>query len=255
MINNAFITGAASGIGKATAEALYAQGWSLALADVDELNLKALTQLWDPSRVRCYCVDVRDYSALAAAVDDFVQDQDKRLQVLINCAGILQVGKVESISVTRHQQILDINVQGTLNACLAALPYLRHTSQAVVVNLSSITALYGTPNFASYSASKFAIKGLTEALNLEWQEYDIQVCDILPPFINTPMFYNQGEGLPIMEKLGLELQAEDVAQVVLKQIQQPKLHRMVGWRFQWAWALLLHLPHSILEKFVRKLTR
>ncbi|MEN9463899.1 MAG: hypothetical protein RL217_80 [Pseudomonadota bacterium] len=255
MINNAFITGAASGIGKATAEILYAQGWSLALADIDEAGLSQLTQEWDKGRVRCYPLDVRDFRALEAALQDFTEAHDKRLHALVNCAGILQVGKVDSISFERHQQIFDINVQGTLNACLAALPYLRHTSQAVVINLSSITALYGTPHFASYSASKFAIKGLTEALNLEWQNYDIRVCDILPPFINTPMFYHQGEGLPIMEKLGLELQAEDVAQVVLKQILKPKLHRMVGWRFQWAWALLLALPHRLLEKTVRKLNQ
>ena len=98
----------------------------------------------------------------------------------------------------------------------------------MVINLSSITALYGTPHFASYSASKFAIKGLTEALNLEWQNYDIRVCDIMPPFINTPMFYHQGEGLPIMEKLGLELQnrGRRTSGAQTNSL-QPKLHRMV----------------------------
>lgn len=255
MIKNVFITGAASGIGQATAEALYSQGWNLALADFDQDALERLSQFWDKNRVRNYHLDVRDFNALSAAISDFAETQEKRLQLLINCAGVLQIGRIESIAIERHKQILDINIQGTLNACLAALPYLRHTSNAQVINIGSITAIYGTPYFASYSMSKFAIMGLTEALNLEWQEYDIRVCDVLPPFINTPMFYNQGDDRPLVHNLGLELQAKDVTQVILKQIQHPRVHRAVGWQFQLTWALTQVLPRPLLRYLLQKLSR
>ncbi len=76
----------------------------------------------------------------------------------------------------RHALIVDINLKDVINGCHAALPRLRHTPDSRVINLASASAIYGTPGYASYSATKFAVRGLSEALN----SYDIRVFDLLP---------------------------------------------------------------------------
>lgn len=255
MMKNAFITGAASGIGRATAEALYRQGWSLGLADLNVGALEILTSDWDPQRVRCYALDVRDAEQARQTIGLFAEEHQKQLRVLFNCAGILQIERFEHISAERHRQLVDINVTGVINGCLAAFPYLRHTTGAVVINMSSASAVYGIPRFASYSATKFAVSGLTEALALEWEEYGIRVCDVMPPFVQTPMLDSQESGSPIIDKLGVNLLADDVAAVVLQQIEQPRTHRAVSLQFRLAWALAQVLPRRVLHSILSLLNR
>ncbi|PIQ41749.1 MAG: short-chain dehydrogenase, partial [Thalassolituus sp. CG17_big_fil_post_rev_8_21_14_2_50_53_8] len=136
-MKNAFITGAASGIGRATAETLYAQGWSLGLADINEQALKEMTLGWEEQRVRCYALDVTKPEQCTAVIGEFAAQHDKQLRLLFNSAGILQIDRFEDVSSQRHQQIFDINVMGTIHCCQAAFPYLRHTSGAQVINMSS----------------------------------------------------------------------------------------------------------------------
>jgi len=90
-----------------------------------------------------------------------------RLDALINNAGVLYSGPFENISIQQHKQIFDVNVQGVVNGCHSALQYLKQTPHSRVVNVSSASAIYGQPSLATYSASKFAIRGLTEGLDNE----------------------------------------------------------------------------------------
>lgn len=255
MMKTAFITGAASGIGLATAQALYARGWQLGLADINEKGLRELTLGWDEQRIRCYALDVRDAEQCRQVIGGFASDHEQQLGLLFNCAGVLQVDRFENISPARHQQIVDINVTGVINCCLAAFPYLRHTSGSLVINMSSASATYGIPMFASYSASKFAISGLTEALDLEWEEYGIRVVDIMPPFVSSPMLQEQQQSAPVIDKLGVHLYPEDVADVVLQQIEKPRTHRAVSLQFKLGWALSQILPRAVLGKILRLLSR
>lgn len=230
---NVLITGAASGIGRATAEALYAQGWHVGLADKNSNALTALSQAWDQTRVRCYALDVCDAAAVKQVVDDFAAHHHGRLRLLFNCAGIMQIAHSESISPEFHRRTLDVNVNGTFYACQAAFPYLKKTPGAQIINMSSAATQYGVPWQSSYSASKFAVKGLTEALNLEWAKFGIHVGDILPPVIDTPMVQSQHMASPIMQRLagGKPLPAANVVKAVLRQIESPRLHRPVGLKF------------------------
>ena len=255
MMQNAFITGAASGIGRATAEALYARGWSLGLADINEQALREMTLGWDDKRVRCYALDVRDAEQCRHVIGLFASDHEQRLHLLFNCAGILHIDHFENIPAERHRQIFDINVGGVMNCSLAAFPYLRHTSGALVINMSSASATYGIPMFASYSASKFAVCGLTEALELEWEAYGIRVVDVMPPFVSTPMLNEQAVRAPVIDKLGVNLQADDVAAEVLKQIDQPRTHRAVSLQFKVGWALSQLLPRAALRTILRWVSR
>lgn len=212
MTQSILITGAASGIGRATAKLFHQSGWRVGLID---MNADALRQLADElgvERTWQQDLDVRDPQATAQALEDFVARG--QLNVLFNCAGILAIGNFSEIELERHRAIIDINVNGLINFCYLALPYLKQAGNAVVINMSSASAVYGVPYFASYSASKFAVRGLTEALNLEWQPYGIRVCDVMPPFVDTPMVKEQTTSAPSLKNLGVKLSAEDIAKTV-----------------------------------------
>ena len=91
------------------------------------------------------------------------------LNILVNNAGILYSGAFENIDIKSHQRTININVNGVINGCHAALPYLKQASFARVINLSSASAIYGQADLISYSASKFAVRGITEGLDVEWK--------------------------------------------------------------------------------------
>lgn len=230
-MNNILITGAASGIGKATAVFFKRKGWQVGLIDINAQALAELSHQLEGAWFRV--VDVCNYDAVQDAVSDFVLTNHGRLRVLFNSAGILQMGHFEHLTPEQHQQTFAINVQGLVNVTHAAFPFLRDTPRAQVINMSSASALYGVPQMASYSASKFAVRGLTEALNLEWQGYDIGVCDLMPPFVNTPMVKNQRVVPPVVERLGVDLIAEDVAYAAWQAVQKRAVvHHPVGLPFK-----------------------
>lgn len=253
-INTAFITGAASGIGKATAERLYQQGWTLGLADMNTDALLELIQDWDQQRITHYSLDVTDAEQAHTHISHFSEKNDKKLKVLFNCAGILSIDYFQNIPAERHQLIMDINVNGVMNCSLAAYPYLKNTNDAVVINMSSASALYGVPMLASYSASKFAVSGLTEALNIEWEDDGIRVCDIMPALVNTNMLTEQ-ELPPVMQKMGTKMSTNDVVNVVLKNIHKPKVHSPVGSRFKLQYSLSHISPRPVIGAVMRLLHR
>jgi NADP-dependent 3-hydroxy acid dehydrogenase YdfG len=230
-MNNAIITGASSGIGKAVAQYLYSEGWHVCMTDVDEKNLSALSQNWDKTRYSLYPMDVTNEAQVHAVVQAYCQSQGKQLRLLFNCAGILDIGHFEAIPLNKHHAIIDVNVKGILNTCHHSFEFLKNTQSAQVINMSSASATYGVPTFASYSASKFAVKGLTEALELEWEQYDISVSDIMPPFVSTNMLSSQTGHADVIQRLGVNLTPQDVVNALAKQIQSPILHRPVSIMF------------------------
>ena len=233
------ITGAGSGIGRAVANLLYDQGWYLGLLDLNREPLAELSSDWDESR---YCIQVADVTndeLVATAINGFMETTSQ-LDVLFNCAGVLEIGDFESIDLHRHHQILDINNRGLLNCCYLAFPYLRDTKGARVINMSSASSLFGVPGFASYSASKFWVKGFTESLNVEWGRHDITVMDIEPPFVRTPML--EGKESQIIKRLGVKLKAEDIAQQVFAALTDDSLHRPVGLEYKVLRTVRKYLP-------------
>ena len=189
--NSIFITGAASGIGLAAAQHFHKLGYLVAMADINFCLLEEVTEQWDKTRISLYPLDVSDFSQAEQVMSEFCNNTDNSLSVLLNSAGILEVGTFEDISNNQHQQIISVNVMGVINLCQAAWPYLNNNNKSTIVNMSSASSDYGVPELASYSASKFAVKALTEALQLEWQKYGIRVCDVMPPFVATNMLNSQ----------------------------------------------------------------
>ncbi|AFT69197.1 Short chain dehydrogenase/reductase, putative [Alloalcanivorax dieselolei B5] len=223
------ITGAASGIGLATARHFHQHGWRVGLLDVNETALAGLAR--DLDGAWFHPLDVTDAEACARAVSAF--SGDGALDALFNCAGILRMGRFEAISAEQHKRIIDINVTGLVNMSLAALPALRRADAPVVINMSSASALYGVPHLASYSASKFAVRGLTEALNIEWKRLGIRVVDVMPPFVKTPMVEEADYQAPVVSRLGVKLKAEDIAAKVWEAAaREVPVHNPVGGVFK-----------------------
>jgi NADP-dependent 3-hydroxy acid dehydrogenase YdfG len=265
MPNNraAFITGAAAGIGRATALTFAKNGYTVGGYDIDEVGLKSLgDEIYDLGGVAVTGhLDVTDSAEMAQRLGEFVTVTGGRLDVMINNAGILLAGRFEDIEVARHLVEIDINTKGVVNGLHAAFPYLRDTKNSVVVNLASASAIYGQAELANYSATKFFVRGITEALDIEWQRYGIRVIAMWPLYVQTAMTDHIKTGTT--ESLGIRLTAQDVADAIAKAVEPSwprraihQVHFPVGWqtramaagsRFSPAWLTRLvnkRLAHS-----------
>ena len=222
------VTGAAAGIGRAVARRFAAEGWLVGAYDVDEPGLASLAAELGDSVVTGR-LDVRDADQWRAALATLTAHTGGTLDVLVNNAGVLEAGRFADIPLEAQQREVEINVTGVVNGCHTAHPYLAATPGAHVVNLASASAIYGQPELATYSATKFAVRGLTEALDLEWAADDITVRALWPLFVQTAM--TQGVDTASTRSLGIKLTADDVADEVLAAVKPGRhssAHRAVG---------------------------
>jgi len=181
------ITGAGSGIGRASAVLFAAEGASVAVADIDLVGADATTALivGQGGSARTYAVDVTDpgsTEALAAAVvDDF-----GRIDVLFNNAGIAGVGLLHETSVELWDRVMAVNVRGVFLVARAVLPYMIAAGRGSIVNMSSTIAEIGLANRASYAASKGAVLSLTRQMQADYAPHGIRINALLPGTIHTP---------------------------------------------------------------------
>ncbi len=181
----AFITGAAAGIGRATAERFAEQGWWVGAADLNAGGLEELRDALGKDNCRSWQLDVTDKAAYDAVVAELAEETGGRLDLLHNNAGIGAGGFFEEIPIEVSLKIVDVNLIGVINGVYAALPLLKATPNSLCFTTSSSAATYGAPNLAVYAATKFAVKGLTEALAVELARCDVRVADVLPGLIDT----------------------------------------------------------------------
>ncbi|WP_372996840.1 SDR family oxidoreductase [Marinobacter sp.] len=255
MIKSIFVTGAGAGIGLETARLFASKGWIVGAADRDQKALESLQTELGQRVCSAHVVDVTDEKAVAGALSEFAELTGGTIDALHNNAGILRVGPFESIDIQEHRAIIEINVIGLMNVLYAAFPYLKAASGAVVVNMSSASAAYGTPDFASYSASKHAVRAMTEALDIEWEEYGIRVCDLMPPFVNTGMVQANAGASRLFDSLGVNLAPSEVAAEVWKQVCSPQLHRPVSNQFKILWPIARSSPTAVTRAVMKKLRR
>lgn len=225
-----FITGAAAGIGRATAERFAAAGWFVGLYDLAGGACEALARQFGADAAMAGALDVTDAEAFRAALAAFVA-RSGRLDVLFNNAGVLATGAFADLPLARHHALVEVNLKGVINGAHAAYPHLKRTPRSCLVNMASASAIHGTPAFASYGATKFAVKGLTEALSLEWARDGIRVMDLLPLFVATPMVANVAAPPATIARLGVKLTADDIAQAVWRAVHWrlwPRIHWYPG---------------------------
>lgn len=213
------------------ASRFFTAGWHVAAVDVDESGLATLAA--ELPGVWTGVLDVRSVSQWDAVLADFTATTHGRLDVLVNNAGLLTSGPFVDLDPAAHQRIVEVNVGGVVNGCHRAFTHLRAAADAGgrprVVNLCSSSAIYGQPELAVYSATKFAVRGLTEALDLEWAEAGVTVRAVWPLFVRTAM--TEDMDIATVRRMGVHLTAQDVAEVVFDTATSRRagpVHRGVG---------------------------
>lgn len=164
----AAITGAASGIGRATAVLFAQQGCHLALSDVDEEGLAETAAQCGSVKVTTAKIDVADRTRVHAWADDVVRDHG-RVHVIVNNAGVGLGATVEAMSYEDLDWLMGINFWGVVHGTKAFLPHIKRAGEGHIVNISSVFGLIGVPTQSAYNAAKFAVRGFTESLREEME--------------------------------------------------------------------------------------
>jgi 3-oxoacyl-[acyl-carrier protein] reductase len=219
----ALVTGASRGIGRAVAQLLAAAGVRLGLASRsgDDLGLEDV--------VARPC-DVRNPTDLEAIVGETV-DRFGRLDILVVNAGVGAYGPFLELSPEHLEEMIDVNVKGTLYAVRAALPHLLEGGEADLVTIASEAGRRGLPLEAVYCASKFAQVGFTRAMDHELRERGVRCTNICPGGVATDFALGRGR-TPEMPELAGMMSAEDVAEVVLFALTRPRTHRILETAFR-----------------------
>ena len=186
------MTGAGSGLGRATARRLASEGAKVAALDLDEASAKETVASIDADggTARADRVDVTDLASAESVVASIADDLG-RPQVLVNCAGVGAFVRTEDETADNWQRIIGVNLTGTFNMCRAAIPHLLEGGGAIV-NVASNAGLMGQPYSAAYCASKGGVVNLTRALGVEYRARGVRVNAIAPGGMNTPMIKTFG---------------------------------------------------------------
>jgi NAD(P)-dependent dehydrogenase (short-subunit alcohol dehydrogenase family) len=219
----ALVTGASRGIGAAVARRLHAEGVRLALASRSGEDLG----LEDAVARPC---DVRRPHELEAIVAEAV-DRFGRLDIVVANAGVGAYGAFLDLSPEHLEEMVDVNLKGTLYAVRAALPHLIASGEGDIVTLASEAGRRGLPYEAVYCASKFGQVGFTRALDHELREHGIRCINVCPGGVATDFALEEGRGRTTDVLPGM-MTAEDVADVVLFVLTRPRNHRILETAFR-----------------------
>lgn len=219
---NALITGAGKGIGKAVAIALAKEGVNIILiartqADIDEVAQEINTY---DVKTLALTADVADINSVNLAIEKAIASF-QTIDILINNAGIAAFGKFLELEPSEWERIIQVNLMGVYYVTRAILPNMIERQTGDIINISSTAGLNGNALTSAYSASKFALLGLTDSLMQEMRKHNIRVTALTPSTVATDMAkeLNLTDGNP--EKV---MQAEDIAELLIAQL---KLNRRV----------------------------
>jgi NAD(P)-dependent dehydrogenase (short-subunit alcohol dehydrogenase family) len=175
-----FITGGASGIGRAVAERFGRAGWFVGIADINQEGMAGTAALIPAGYSSQHKLDVRDRAAWDEALADCAAAAGGRIDVVFNNAGIPLGGKITDCSPEEVERTLDINLKGVIFGAQAAYPWLKAAAPgSCLLNTASAAGIYGVPGGSIYSATKFGVRSITESLDAEWKEDGIRVRDLI----------------------------------------------------------------------------
>ena len=232
----AVVTGAGSGIGRATSVELARHGCRLALVDRDaDAASQTAALLPGTAHPSVHQADVRDADRLAELPDEVV-DLHGAVHILMNNAGVTSAGNFEDESVEDLQWIVDINVWGVVLGCRAFLPHLRRADEAHIVNMSSMVGLLGLPHNVSYSLTKGAVRSFSEALRAELVTTNVGLTVVHPGAIRTNITEGaRGSEAERLAKMGRSRLAplamrppESVAKKVVRAVERDRPRVVVG---------------------------
>ncbi len=235
----AAVTGAASGIGRALAVNLAAEGCHLALADIDETGLKGTAEsVGTKVKVSTHRVDVSDRRQVYHFAEETIRFHDG-VDMIINNAGVALGDFLETVPMEDFEWLMGINFWGVVYGTMAFLPFLKKQPEGHVVNISSINGILTNPNNGPYCSAKFAVKGYTEALAQEMHGTTIRVSCVHPGGIKTNIarntrfnraMYSLGRenSIRLYEEELFKTTSDDAAKIIIHGIKRNKRRIMVG---------------------------
>lgn len=219
-----FITGAASGMGRETARLFAGQGWFVGGFDVNEAGLSDLQAELGADNCLVRRLDVTDRNDYRAAIAAFGEATGGKMDLLYNNAGIGRGGPFAEQPFEDVIAVVQVNLMGVLIGIHEAIGLLKATPNSLCFTTSSSSATFGMANIAVYSATKHAVKGLSEALSVEFKAYGVRVVDVLPGVIDTPILPpGVAEGAP-KEGMFRAIPPVEVAKTVWEAYHADKLH-------------------------------
>ena len=211
------ITGAARGIGRATAEALLARGARVVIGDRDVAALDAcVTELNRAGQISGYPLDVTDAESFAVFLDKARADGAGHIDILINNAGVMPVGPFLDHTENSIRSAIEVNFYGVLNGCRLVLPEMTKRRSGHIVNIASVAGVLAVPGQALYAGTKFAVVGLSTALSDEFAPQGVDVSVVMPTFTNTELI--AGTDATGARK---PLQPNEIAAAVVKVLDRP----------------------------------
>jgi NADP-dependent 3-hydroxy acid dehydrogenase YdfG len=241
------ITGAARGIGNATARTLAREGARIAIGDLDgELATQAAAALGEGHRG--YQLDVTDRASFAAYIDAVENDMGP-IDVIVNNAGIMQIGRLDAEDDATTRRMIDINLHGVITGTKLALERMAPRRSGHIVNVASSAGKFPFANAATYCATKFAVVGFTESVAREYKDMDIEFSLVMPGIVNTEL----ATGLP--QTRGVKVsEPEDVANEILDALRTPRMEIFVPRNIKGFYKLGMVLPRRGAEA-IAKLTK
>ena len=205
------ITGAASGIGLEISLAFLKQGANVAIIDFNQAALsEAKSQLAGyASQIALLQCDVTDEEAFIQAMDDAIS-RFKRIDILINNAGLQHVAPIEDFATERYRQLIDIMLIAPFVAIKKLMPLMKQQGNGRIINMASINGLIGFSGKAGYNSAKHGIIGLTKVAALESAPFGVTVNALCPGYVDTPLVRNQLKDLATTRGVALENVLEEV---------------------------------------------
>ena len=244
----AFVTGAASGLGRAMAAELAGDGWRLGLLDLSAPRLEeaaaALTAAG--AKVHRYAGDVSSEPFVAASVGDFAS-QAGGLDLMVNNAGVAAAGAIDVVSAADWRWITDINLLGVAWGCRAAVPHMRAAGSGLVLNIASSAGFAAAPKMSPYNATKAAVIALTETMAAELLGSGVQASVAMPGFFQTNLLATMrapAEEAALAQQLmgGSGLDATRAAGDILAAAARGDLHIVWPKDYRLAWRLKRLFP-------------
>ena len=254
-----FITGGASGLGRALAERYARAGWRVCIGDLDVercADALAAIRVHSPHSQALAC-DVTREDALQAAAD-WLQREWGGVDVVINNAGVAQMGGIAETTLDDWRWAVDINLLGVVRGCKVFAPLLRTQGGGQLVNIASMAGLVHMPNAAAYNATKAAVVALSETLQLELEPDGIRVSVVCPAFFRTDLARNMRAANPQLEGMTKRLVerarigADEIAERIFAGIERGETHILTHADARRFWRMKRWLPTRVFQSLMRR---
>jgi NAD(P)-dependent dehydrogenase (short-subunit alcohol dehydrogenase family) len=254
-----FITGGASGLGRALGERYARAGWRVCIGDVNETRAQEALPNLGPDAHFIRCDVTREEDLVAAA--SWLEKNWGGVDVVVNNAGVAVSGNIDESSIADWQWIVDINLLGVVRGCRAFVPMLRRQHGGHIVNIASMAGLVHPPQMSAYCATKAGVVALSETIQQELIDDHVGVSVVCPAFFRTNLTETMRAANPHVAKLTERLVgkarhgADEIADLVYQGVERGDFHILTHKEGKVAWMMKRLLPYAVYQRVIAASTK